>query len=228
VRFDATTPHRVGLVADTHVGEFLDALPEAVPEALAGCDLILHAGDMSTPDVLRPLREVAPVVAVRGDHDRGADHLPRRVVVTVEGVRIGLTHGSNGRAWDTGVTLAQNAAGRVVPWRRALHTALVSGFGTIDVLVYGHWHAPVEDHIGSVLCICPGAVCPRGSLEGGRPPRPGPAGVADRVVRRFRDILGPEAMVPRVGILDIGPAGIRHRPVPLAPHAVPVPLEHRE
>lgn len=215
------TPYRVGLVADTHVGEFLDALPDAVPEALAGCDLILHAGDLSTPDVLRPLREVAPVVAVRGDHDRGAGHLPRRAVVTVGGIRIGLTHGSNGRAWDTGVTLAQVAAGRMLPWQRALHTALVAGFGTIDVLVYGHWHAPVEDHVGSVLCVCPGAVCPQGSLEGGRPPRPGRAGVSDRVVRRFRRILGPDAMVPRVGILEVGPGGIRHRGVVLASERPP-------
>ncbi len=209
--------HRVGLVADTHVGEFLDALPASVPRALAGCDLILHAGDMSTPAVLDDLRAVAPVVAVRGDHDRGAGHLPSRVVVTVGGVLIGLVHGSNGRAWDTAVTLAQVGAGREVPWRRALHTALVAGFGSIDVLVYGHWHGPAVDHVGSVMCVCPGAVCPWGSLEGGRPPRPGRAGVGDRVVRRFRRLLGPEAMRPRVAVLEVGPDGTRLRGIDLPP-----------
>lgn len=204
---------RVGLVADTHVGEFMDALPDGVADALAGCDLILHAGDLSTPAVLSDLERVAPVLAVRGDHDRGADHLPTRLVATVAGFRIGLTHGTRGRPWDTAVTLAQCAAGQEVPWRRPLHTALVSSFGSIDVLVYGHWHAPAVDRVGSVLCICPGAVCPWGSLEGGRPPRPGGAGVADRVVRRFRRIMGPDALRPQVGLLEIGPHGVHHRQI---------------
>ena len=46
---------RIGVVADTHVGEFLPALPPAVCEALEGCDLVLHAGDLSVPGVLDDL-----------------------------------------------------------------------------------------------------------------------------------------------------------------------------
>jgi uncharacterized protein len=61
---------RIGVVADTHVGEYLDALPAGTLEALEGCDLVLHAGDLSVPSVLEDLEQVAPVVAVRGDHDR--------------------------------------------------------------------------------------------------------------------------------------------------------------
>ena len=40
---------RVGVVADTHVGEFLDELPETVLEALDGCALILTPGTSASP-----------------------------------------------------------------------------------------------------------------------------------------------------------------------------------
>lgn len=215
----AARTHRVGLVADTHVGEFLPELPPAVLEALSGCDLVLHAGDLSRVRVLDELARVAPVAAVRGDHDTDADALPRRLVVTIGGWRIGLTHGSRGRAWDTAVTLTQVAAGRSVPWRPPLHRRLVAAMGSVDALVYGHWHAATVSQVGSALCICPGAVAPLGSLEGGAPPRPGGAGVADRVVRRFRDLLGPDAMRPSVGVLEVGSAGIR-------PHILPLDGRH--
>src|SRR4051812_30691839 len=64
---------QIALISDTH-GLLR---PEAV-HALAGSDLIIHAGDVGRPDILDGLRRIAPVVAVRGNVDRGpwADALP--------------------------------------------------------------------------------------------------------------------------------------------------------
>ena len=42
-------------------------------------------------------------------------------------------------------------------------------------------------------------------------------GIGDRGVRRFRWQLGPEAMRPSVGILEVGSAAIVPRVVPIAP-----------
>jgi predicted phosphodiesterase len=53
----------VGIISDTH-GLIR---PEALA-ALGGCDLIIHAGDVGSPDVLDRLREIAPVIAVRGKY----------------------------------------------------------------------------------------------------------------------------------------------------------------
>ncbi len=209
---------RVGLVADTHVGEFLDELPRWVPHALEGCDLILHAGDLSRPWVLDGLAAVAPVVAVRGDHDVGCEHLPRSVVARVAGWRIGLIHGSLGKPWDYATVLRQTTLG-MFDWHRTLHRRLAQRLGAVDAVVYGHWHIPIAERDGSTLFVSPGAVCPMGSLEGGRPPRPGPAGVADVVVRRFRNQFGPEAMEPTVAILDVGSSGLRPRHVRMRPPA---------
>lgn len=57
----------VGVISDTH-----GLLRPEAREALAGSDLIVHAGDIGDPHVLDVLTEIAPVHAVRGNNDRGA------------------------------------------------------------------------------------------------------------------------------------------------------------
>ena len=87
---------RVGVIADTHSPEFLDRLPDAVFEALAGSELILHAGDINSEETLAALRRIAPVEAVRGDHDRSLG-LPKSREIVVEGKRIVVVHGQRSR-----------------------------------------------------------------------------------------------------------------------------------
>ena len=198
----------IGVIADTHVGEFLDEMPQWVLDALAGSDLILHAGDLSDGSVIRTLERIAPVVAVRGDHDLpSAPHLPRRAVVQVGGHRIGLIHGKR-RSTDALVVAAHAAAGRRIGWDAGRLRAMARSFQGVDAVVFGHWHEAVIAHVDGVLVMNPGAVCPWGSLEGGREPRRGAAGVADRVVRRYRTQLGDRAMAPSVGHLTTSPEGI--------------------
>jgi uncharacterized protein len=210
------TTLRVGVVADTHVGEYLDELPEAVLEALDGCALVLHAGDLSVPSVLDDLERVAPVVAVRGDHDRlDGLALPETAVVVAGGHRIGIVHGVRRKLVDASIITVAVLAGRDLGYRAGLHRALARRLGPVDCVVYGHWHEPACAQVGGVLVFSPGAVCPWGSLEGAVAPRPGLAGVEDRAVRRFRWQLGPGAMRPSVGVLEMGSAGIRPVTIPL-------------
>jgi putative phosphoesterase len=198
----------IGVVADTHVGEYLDELPQWVLDALAGSDLILHAGDLSDGSAIRTLERIAPVVAVRGDHDLpSAPHLPRRAVVQVGGHRIGLIHGKR-RSTDALVVAAHAAAGKRIGWDAGRLRAMARSFRDVDAVVFGHWHEAVMAHVDGVLVMNPGAVCPWGSLEGGREPRPGAAGVADRVVRRYRRQLGRDVMRASVGRLTTSATGI--------------------
>lgn len=208
----------VGVLADSHVGEFLTCLPDGVADALAGVDVILHAGDLSVPSVMDDLSAIAPVVAVHGDHDRlGGLELPGSAVLTIGGRRIGLTHGCRARLIDGAIVAAGVVAGRDTGWRAGLERALLRRIGPVDCLVYGHWHEPRKRWVGSTLCFSPGAVCPYGSVEGGVPPARGLAGVADRGVRRYRWQLGAEAMTPRVGLIEVGPGHLRARSVPIGP-----------
>src|SRR5690606_5871267 len=169
------------------------------------------------------LAAVAPVVAVRGDHDRlGGLALPETAVVVAGGMRIGVTHGRRPRLVDGSVIAASVIAGRNLRYRAGLHRARARPMGPVDCVVYGHWHEPAVARVGSTLMFSPGALCPWGNVEGGRPPRTGLVGVGDRGVRRFRRQLGPRAMWPTVGILEVGSAGLRPRTVPLpAPAADP-------
>ncbi len=63
---------KVGIISDTH-----DLLRAEVMEALRGCDMILHGGDISSPGILKQLEQIAPVKAVRGNNDKEwAEGLP--------------------------------------------------------------------------------------------------------------------------------------------------------
>jgi hypothetical protein len=201
---------RVGVIADSHVGEYLDALPAWVTDALTGCDLILHAGDLSVPAVLDELAAIAPVYAVLGDHDRGLDHLPRSLVVSVRGWRIGLVHGSWNGLWDA-ATVARQALVHRYDWQSRLERELRDRMGVVDAVVYGHWHIPRIATLGPTLMICPGAVCPGGALGEGQPiPRTLHAPI-DVTVRRFRRAVGPERNRPAIAMLDVGSSGIHPR-----------------
>ena len=201
----------IGVIADTHVGEFIEEIPGWALDALAGSDLIMHAGDLSDGSVIPVLEQIAPVVAVHGDHDLpGAPRLPSRAIVSAGGRRIGLIHGKR-RSTDALVVAAHAAAGRRLAWDARRVRAMARAFRghQVDAVVFGHWHEAVIAEVDGVLVFSPGAVCPWGSLEGGRPPRPGAAGVADRVVRRYREQLGDDCMRPSVGRLLANAHGLR-------------------
>ena len=135
---------RVGVVTDTHVGEHLPALPAEVLEALAGVDLVLHAGDLTDLTVLDELRRLAPVVAVRGNHDERArlEGLPRDVLVRVGGARIGLTHGHRSAAIELPAAALSLVSGR--PRLMHFERAVRRRFGDVDCVVTGHLHMPVH------------------------------------------------------------------------------------
>ena len=122
-----------GLIADTH-GLMR---PEAL-EALAGVAGILHAGDVGKPEVLEPLRQIAPLTVVRGNVDRGpwAERLPETAEVDCGGVWVHMRH------ILADLDLDPHAA----------------GFG---VVITGHSHQPAIERRGEVLFVNPGSAGPR-------------------------------------------------------------------
>ena len=83
---------RIGLISDTHGLVRSEALA-----VLRGSELILHAGDIGKPEVLEALRTIAPVIAIRGNNDRGswARAIPDRVDLAVNGLRLHMIHDFN-------------------------------------------------------------------------------------------------------------------------------------
>src|ERR1700740_3603264 len=83
------TPRVIGVISDTH-GLLR---PEAL-DALRGSDLIIHAGDVGKPEILKRLREIEPVVAARRNVDAvpWAEELPETQVLHVAGRNIYVLH----------------------------------------------------------------------------------------------------------------------------------------
>jgi uncharacterized protein len=79
----------IGLISDTHGLLRPDALT-----ALKGSDLIIHAGDVGKPGIIEQLRAVAPVIAVRGNVDKGAwaSELPMTAVAEGRSALIYVLH----------------------------------------------------------------------------------------------------------------------------------------
>lgn len=202
--------YRVGVVADTHVGDRLPALPEGVAVALAGVDLIIHAGDLAVPEVLEELGRIAPVVAVQGNHDRRAGlALPAAQVVYIGGARIGVTHGDRGLAAEVAWTCAGIAAGR--PVLAGVPRALVRRFPEVECVVFGHFHVPYLGRVGETTVFSPGAV----HVVEADPARGTPRGVKGRAYRRYRKHLPPAACVPQVGVLEIADGVVTATFVPI-------------
>ena len=124
---------RVGVISDTH-GLLR---PEAV-EALRGSDLIVHAGDVGSPEVLRGLERIAPVTAVRGNNDHGAwaGKLPLTHALEVGGATLYVIHDVHE------LDLDPNAAG-------------------LSAVIAGHSHKPLAEERDGVLFLNPGSAGPR-------------------------------------------------------------------
>lgn len=204
----------MGVVTDTHVGDVLPRLPAAVVAALANVDVILHAGDLTVPGVIDQLRQLAPVVAVQGNHDRAAGlRLPRRVLVRVGGVQIGVTHGDRRGVIDplaVGITILRRRLTTL--W---LPRMLARRFPGADCVVFGHWHMPMKTVVGRTLVFSPGGAYTR--EDDRRPVR----GVKDRAWRRLRQAAPEGSATAAVGILEV-------RGSTLTATRIPVPGPLRE
>jgi hypothetical protein len=147
----------VGVVADTHCPEFLDVLPDSIFESLAGVDLILHAGDITATSTLAALARIAPVEAVRGDHDR-PDSLPATRELTVGGRRFVLVHGQRSRWIEEPQTLLWTLSLGYFRPHKQLARRLRRRFPQADVIVFGHTHRAETRAVDGALVFNPGGV----------------------------------------------------------------------
>ena len=117
---------RAVLLADTHLRDGSDrSLDDRVLAAIADADAVLHAGDVTGPELLARLAELAPVHAVLGNNDVGLeDALPTELRVALDGVAVALVHDAGPRA------------GRAARMARRYPDA--------DIVVFGHSHQPED------------------------------------------------------------------------------------
>src|ERR1044072_4688014 len=123
----------IGVISDTHGL----VRPQAI-QAMAGADLIMHAGDIGNQEGLDALNEIAPVVAVRGNNDKGewAQSLPDWEVVETGTVSIYMLHDLK----EIDISPTADA---------------------FQVVVSGHSHKPLVEERRGVIYLNPGSAGPR-------------------------------------------------------------------
>ncbi len=141
----------VGILSDTHVYDRASRLNPEVIETFRRreVELILHAGDLTSLDVLRELGRVARVVAVQGNMDAHyGTTLPEKQVLTLGRQRVLLFHGRG-----------------IYPRGDATKLAYLAKEHGCDVVITGHTHRAALVEIGGVMIINPGSpTTPRRSL----------------------------------------------------------------
>ena len=122
--------HRIAVISDTH-----NLLRPEVIELINSCELIVHAGDISKPDILDRLEELKPLYIVRGNNDRGdwASGLPQVLTFDLFGRRVCMTH----------------IKCNIPPDHKA------------DIVIYGHSHRYSCAKDGDAVFLNPGSCGPR-------------------------------------------------------------------
>ena len=127
------------MLSDTHVSS-LENIPKKIIDSLSAVDLIIHAGDFTTMEVLTGLKQLGEVKAVQGNMDSYElkNVLPVREILEIGNKRIGITHGSGS------------------PWRIEHRVRKIFDQEQVDIIVYGHSHQSQNKVIEGVLFFNPG------------------------------------------------------------------------
>lgn len=148
---------KIGVISDTHISSgkmhpkklasrFInkvkgsaEELCEKVRPYFNDVDLIIHAGDFVSYDVISALEELAPLEGVAGNMDppEVASRLPIKTVVDAAGKKFGVVHG-HGPA--TG-----------------LERKLRREFEDVDCIIFGHTHHPFSGPVDGILMFNPGS-----------------------------------------------------------------------
>lgn len=132
---------RIGVISDTHLSLTQDLRPLArlLSNVFEGVELILHAGDITDPDIFFELFADMRVLAVAGNMDRFRDDAlsPPTRTVHVDGATIAVAHGHG--------------------YSGSLPDALLPVFPDADAIVYGHTHVALCERRKGVLVFNPGS-----------------------------------------------------------------------
>ena len=128
---------KIGVLSDTHASSFAQ-LRERILTALAGVDLIVHAGDFVAKDVLDGLKQLGEVKAVWGnmDSDEIKRILPEKELLEIEGRKIGIIHG-----WGS---------------PHGIDDRVGNEFSGVDIIIYGHSHYAQNETKNGVFFFNPG------------------------------------------------------------------------
>jgi len=129
---------KIGVISDTHLKNVPPDLGECLDKHFKDVDMILHAGDVVEPGVLDFFADKnLKLVAGNMDSMDIKQSAPAKLVIPIEGYRVGMIHGG-GSPVD-------------------IEDRIVKKFDNIDILIYGHTHCAASFTRNGVLFFNPGS-----------------------------------------------------------------------
>ena len=128
---------KIGVISDTHLQGVDSRLSDIYGNYFADTDLILHAGDIVSMEVVDFLSS-KPLHVVQGNMDNKEikEKFPRTKIIEVQGFRLGLIHG-----WGSPVGIEKR---------------IKSEFKNVHAIIYGHSHRAVNHIVNDILFFNPG------------------------------------------------------------------------
>ena len=154
---------KIGVLADTHIPDRRRALPARVMELFAPVEIVLHAGDITSMDVLQQLEDrVSLTFAVFGECDPQTvrSFLQETQVLEFGGCRIGLIHGNRDPRAEA--TARVRNLLRASPYTPDYLDYLKGRFPEVDAIVFGHTHQPYAKVHNGIFYFNPGSLVPKG------------------------------------------------------------------
>lgn len=125
---------KVAVISDTH-----GLLRPEVLEKIMDCELILHGGDINRQDIIDSLKQIAPLIVVRGNNDKEwAEGVPLFESFSIGGVQVYMTHKKKDLPED---------------------------LSSYDLIITGHTHKYEYKTIGDQVFLNPGSCGPRKTTQ---------------------------------------------------------------
>ena len=132
---------KIVIMSDTHMPKKGRGFPSQLIEDLESSDLIIHAGDFQTIEVYNSIMKYGDLIGVVGnvDDEKLQAILPKRQVIELFGVKIGIVHG-DGKGKTTE--------------KRAMEAFIDE---QVDIIIFGHSHIPYLRYTNGILLFNPGS-----------------------------------------------------------------------
>jgi putative phosphoesterase len=134
---------KILVISDSHIGQRLMKMPDEITKAISLFDHVIHAGDFTSYSAYMDYFANPDFYCVSGNMD---DYnlkavLPSKLVLSLSGLKIGITHG-----WGSHDRLSERILNEIF-----FDVAL-------DILIHGHSHHPESRKTGSLLILNPGSL----------------------------------------------------------------------
>lgn len=131
---------KIWVISDTHLRSG-HILPKSFAAKVSREDIIIHLGDFVAEEIISQIKKLAPLEAVCGncDPDPIRNLFPRKRIIEISGIKIGMTHGTGAHS-------------------ETLPTVKTMFDGEVNAVLFGHTHQPHHSKSGGTLFFNPGSL----------------------------------------------------------------------